>query len=99
MLNTFINLLLSSNAVYLRRDMCFFKAQFPLSMLFAQHHIFNNLQRALNSTHVGNNNSKYKSKDQDVAKPKIISAITYPNADTYKLDVYKDNNNKTGIYK
>jgi len=99
MLNTFINLLLSSNAVYLRRDKCFFKAQFAPLSVFASHHIFNNFKRAQNSTHVSKNNSNYKSKNEDEAKPKIISAIAYPNAETYKLDVLKDNINKTGIYK
>lgn len=28
-----------------------------------------------------------------------MSSVIYRNADTYKLDVLKDNNNKTGIYK
>lgn len=42
--------------------------------------------------------STYKSINENKAKPKIMSSVTYPNADTYKLDVLKDNN-KTGIYK
>ena len=93
MFNTFINLLLSSNAVYLRRFKCFFKAQFVTFSVFASHLIFNNFILTPNYIHVSNNNSNYKSKYEDVAKPKIISAIAYPNADTYKLDVLRDNTN------
>lgn len=29
----------------------------------------------------------------------VVPAVTYPNADTYKLDILKDNINKTGIYR
>ena len=73
----------------------------PLFSVFALHHIFNNSHLGKNSTHISNNNSTYKSKNEDKAKAKFISAVTYPNANTYKLDVLKDNNNnnKTGIYK
>ena len=28
-----------------------------------------------------------------------MPAVTYCNADNYKLDILKDNSNKTGIYK
>lgn len=29
----------------------------------------------------------------------VVPVITYPNADTHKPDILKDNNKKTGVYR
>jgi len=57
----------------------------------------------INSIDISNNNSTYQNNKQHKLQPEIMSAVvpavTYPNADTHKFDILKDNKKKTGIYR
>lgn len=47
-----------------------------------------------NSSDISNNNSTYQNKKEDKVQPEIMPAllppVTYPDADTHKLDILKD---------